>query len=651
MVIQFPHKSCKPIPNEVSKVRPIGVYLLLAFSLLYLASILWGQNYVPKRQPEPKSVSKQDDGPLVQKKIIPQQLGFSEHPGERGIMFGRILVSAAAPGLAYSLLRLRQFFLTYSKSQRTSLPLRQPPGKKQWEMVPVLLGGVLLLSGLEVAKAQSQGRFSGSFPLPTVTPSPKPTPRPSVSGRFGPAELYAELYNAEEKKDEKSPPEKTDTAIIEELKQMREIMQQLQTRVHELENQLRNAKSSAPVAESNVNAVVRTTEVSAGSTAKAAQAEADRRLLDFFRGTTINLTFDGYYGYNFNRPVGRVNLLRAYDVSSNSFSLNQAAVVIEHAPDVEAGRRFGGRLDLMFGQAPETVQGNPANEPRPQTYRNVWQAYGTYVAPLGKGLTVDFGKFAGSLGYETNYTKDNFNYSRAYFFNYLPFYHFGMRATYPVNDKLTATYWLVNGANQSEDFNGFKSQAVLLTIKPSSRVTLQTNYYAGQEQRDVNPILNPGFAPLPTQPGLSTDVIRPTPDGRFHVLDAYGTFNVTDKLTLALEGDYVINRTFKPSAPARVWGGAAYARYQFTPQFSLGGRFEYLADRGGLFSGVTQDLKEHTVTAEYKFGEGFLGRIEYRRDYSNQPFFLTNTPGLLKKEQNTATLGLVWWFGRKEGSW
>ena len=588
-------------------------------------------------------------------------------------MFGQILAIAAVLGLAYGLLRLRQFILTYGKSQRTSVrvhfrppqggggepgmeewpreielapraPLRQPSGKKQWEMVPVLLGSVLILTGLVVTKAQ--GRFSGSFPLPTVTQTPTPTPRPSVSDRFGPTELY----NAEEKKDEKSSPEKTAPTIIEELKQMREIMQQLQTRVNELENQLRGAKPSAPIAESNVNAVARTTEIPAGSKTTA-QADTDRSVLDFFRGTTTNLTFDGYYGYNFNRPVGRINLLRAYDVSSNSFSLNQAAVVIEHAPDVEAGRRFGGRLDLMFGQATETVQGNPANEPRPQTYRNVWQAYGTYVAPLGKGLTIDFGKFAGSLGYETNYTKDNFNYSRAYFFNYLPFYHFGLRASYPVNDKLTATYWLVNGANQSEDFNGFKSQAVLLTIKPSSRVTLQTNYYAGQEQRDVNPALHPGFASLPTQPGLSTDVIRPTPNGRFHVLDAYGTFNVTDKLTLALEGDYVINRTFKQSAPARVWGGAAYARYQFTPKFSFGGRFEYLADRGGLFSGITQDLKEQTVTAEYKLGDGFLGRIEYRRDYSNQPFFLTNAPGLLKKEQNTATLGLVWWFGRKEGSW
>lgn len=55
--------------------------------------------------------------------------------------------------------------------------------------------------------------------------------------------------------------------------------------------------------------------------------------------------------------------------------------------------------------------------------------------------------------------------------------------------------------------------------------------------------------------------------------------------------------------------------------------------------------------AEYKLADGFLMRGEYRRDWSNQPFFLTEQPGVLKKEQNTATLGLIWWFGRKQGTW
>jgi hypothetical protein len=297
------------------------------------------------------------------------------------------------------------------------------------------------------------------------------------------------------------------------------------------------------------------------------------------------------------------------------------------------------------------VQGSAVNELRPQVYRHIWQAYGTYVAPLGEGLTVDFGKFASSLGYETNYAKDNFNYSRSYFFNFLPFYHLGFRAKYSINDQVTVLYHLVNGINQSEDFNGFKSQHLAFIAKPGKRVTAQANYYVGQEQRVRTSILNPTFPVLPTQPGLSPVEIHPEARGRFHILDAYATFNVTDKLTFALEGDYVINRVFRNSPPLRVTGGAAYARYQFTPHFAMAGRFEYLLDRVGLFSGVAQALKEHTLTAEYKFGEGFLLRGEYRRDYSNLPFFLTDLPGVLKKEQNTATLGLVWWWGRKEGVW
>src|SRR5262249_21797249 len=128
-------------------------------------------------------------------------------------------------------------------------------------------------------------------------------------------------------------------------------------------------------------------------------------------GTTINFLIDGYYGYNFNAPIGRANRLRAYDVTSNSFSINQADLVLENAPDPDRGKRFGARLDLQWGQATQTLQGNPANEPRPEIYRNLFQAYGTFIVPLGKGLQVDFGKWASSLGIEGNYTQDQMNYS------------------------------------------------------------------------------------------------------------------------------------------------------------------------------------------------------------------------------------------------
>jgi hypothetical protein len=437
-------------------------------------------------------------------------------------------------------------------------------------------------------------------------------------------------------------------------------LQQMRARIAELEAQVKTQQEGAPAL---VNATITKSQPARESATMPSGAvpslasesqpmhKEDRSVLDFLRGTTINGALDGYYGYNFNQPIGRVNLLRAYDVSSNSFSLNQANLVIERAPDLDSKRRYGVRLDFQYGQATETVQGSAANELRPQVYRPVWQAYGTYIFPIGSGLTVDFGKWASSLGSEGNYNKDQINYSRSYYFNFLPFYHMGFRASYNFSPNVNFTYMLTNGVQQTEDFNGFKSQHFAFVLKPANSLTWNINYFFGQEQRDVNAVLNPGLPAGATQPGLPVSSITPVPNGREHIFDTYISWNVTPRLTVVGEADYVINRIFSNSAPQHVGGGAAYARFQITSKNALAGRAEYLSDRGGLFSGVTQALKETTLTYEYKFADGFLARTEWRRDFSNQPFFLTDVPNVLKKEQNTATLGLIWWFGRKQGPW
>jgi hypothetical protein len=181
------------------------------------------------------------------------------------------------------------------------------------------------------------------------------------------------------------------------------------------------------------------------------------------------------------------------------------------------------------------------------------------------------------------------------------------------------------------------------------------NYYIGQEHPDRTPSTNCG--PIPVQPGLCFTALTPAPNGKTHIFDSYATWNATPKLTLALEGDYFIQRVWKnaapgeSSAPSHVDGGAAYAQYQVTPKIALATRAEYMSDRGGLFSGLTQSLKENTVTFDYRLADGFLMRYEWRRDFSNQPSFLSDRQGVLSKEQNTATVGLIWWWGRKEGSW
>jgi len=284
----------------------------------------------------------------------------------------------------------------------------------------------------------------------------------------------------------------------------------------------------------------------------------------------------------------------------------------------------------MFGQATETLQGSPANERRPEVFRHIFQAYGTAVVPIGKGVTVDFGKWASSFGIENNYTKDQFNYSRSYWFNFLPFYHMGLRASYPLGGRLTASYWLTNGLNQTEDFNGFKSQAVLLNFTSSPRLSANLNYFNGQEQRAVS-----GRAPR----------------GRSHFLDSYVTWQASDRWTVAGEADYAVERIASGTPPKVVFGGAGYARYRLTRKVHLAGRFAYLNDRNGWFSGTNQSLKDATATATFDLAEGFQMRWEVRRDWSNSPWFATDDPTRPQRDQTTALLGLIWWFGGKEGAW
>ncbi len=445
--------------------------------------------------------------------------------------------------------------------------------------------------------------------------------------------------------------------------QLQQHVNQLESEVQELREQVKEMKAAMapkPGSTNSDGAPHDTVDVQASSVAGSPGplTAEDRSTLDFLKGTTINAMIDTYYEYNFNQPVGRVNVLRAYDVLSNAFSLNQADLIVERAPDVDAGRRYGARVDLQFGQATATLQGNPLNEPRPDIYRNIFQAYGTYVVPVGNGLNVDFGKWASSLGIEGNYTQYQIDYSRSYWFDFLPFYHMGARVSYPFNKKIALNYWIVNGTNQTEPTNGFKDELFGLAITPNKNISWTINYYFGQDHPDAVAI--PTCGPPPVQPGLCFEKISPAPDGKTHIFDSYITWQTTPKLTLALEGDYVIQRLWENSGPgqsttpADVWGGAAYAKYQLTPRTYLAGRTEYLDDHGGLFTGITsytEALKEVTATYDFTLANGFDMRWEFRRDMSNRPLFLTSQQGVLSADQNTATMGVIWWFGRKQGPW
>ena len=277
----------------------------------------------------------------------------------------------------------------------------------------------------------------------------------------------------------------------------------------------------------------------------AAQATTEAQPLLF------GATLETYYQFNWNRAPDRILALRAYDTRSNTFSLQQVALIVDASPDVAARRRFGARVDLQFGQATETVQGSPANEPRSDVYRHVWQAYGWYVFPLGpRGLQADAGKFASNLGYETNYAKDNQAFSRAFLFNFLPFYHSGVRLSVPLHSRVTASYMLTNGIQQTEEFNDFKSHQVAVVVKPAQAVSWTVNYYTGREQAD-------GGEPN-------------GPDGRFTVFDTYATVTPSPGLIIGVDVNHTTNQRLRKDPKVSLTGLGVYLRYDIGRGFAIG---------------------------------------------------------------------------------
>ena len=345
-------------------------------------------------------------------------------------------------------------------------------------------------------------------------------------------------------------------------------------------------------------------------------------------GTEVSGFVDMYYGYNFNTPkapcqtvggVAMFNCLHNFDFVHNAFGLNLAEVALEKKPTADS--RGGFRVDLDYGATTAWVHGTEPGGT--QIYQNIQQAYLSYLAPTGKGsLQVDFGKFVTQHGAEVIETKDNWNYSRSLLFAFaIPYYHMGVRAMYSPNDKITVMGDIVNGWNNVSDNNTGKTGGAQIMYKPVSALSIVANYMGGPEQNNNNA------------------------DWR-HLFDATVTYTATPQLSLMGNVDFGHETVGKSDVN---WHGiGAYLKYQPTSVFALVPRYEHYQDKDGFTTGVAQTVQEFTLTGEVKHKDGVMMRIEYRRDFSDVPFFIKKADlKNLVKNQDTFTIGFVYAFSSK----
>lgn len=327
-------------------------------------------------------------------------------------------------------------------------------------------------------------------------------------------------------------------------------------------------------------------------------------------------TIDGYFNYTPNHPGSRNILYRNFDVRANSFSLNMAEFNLEMPAEP-----IGFKVSLGAGRAWDLFNfADTANGF--DNMRYIPQAYISYKPEKLKGFQMDFGKFYTSAGAELTETYLGWNYSRALMYANGPYYHFGLRATMPVTSYFTAGFQLVNGWNNVEDNNSGKTVGVTgaLTL---GKFAWFNNYYAGPETSAVN-------------------------NGFRNFYDTVVTFSPTDKISMYGELDYGTEKNMSGfgSYDWITFGGAA--RFQLTKNIAISPRAEYYYDKDGFITGTPQKIKEFTITGEYKFVDGFLSRLEYRRDWSDQPVFERGLVTGATKNQDTFVLGLVAYFPMKK---
>jgi hypothetical protein len=345
----------------------------------------------------------------------------------------------------------------------------------------------------------------------------------------------------------------------------------------------------------------------------------------------------GYYSYNFQHPTDRINRLYNFNIPAQQFSLDLVEFGISHSPDP-----IGGEIDLGFGKAFQTFNAFDNDGGFNQYVR---QAFVSVKPAAAKGFELDFGKFVTNAGAEVIETYTNWNYSHSLLFSWaIPYYHFGVRTTWPMGKHLTGGFQLVNGWNNLVDNNSGKTIGPNVTVT-YSKWTWVATYYGGPENTNTN-------------------------RGWRHLFDTVLTLTPYSKASVYLNYDYGQNRNVNGAGTATTtlatWKGFAGAvRIQATPKVAVVGRGEWFNDADGFNTGVAQEVKEVTFTGEYKLIEGFLSRVEYRHDWSDQPFFLDHTcpiPAAClvtpvggafgnglgnSKHQDTLSVALIAFFGPK----
>lgn len=329
-----------------------------------------------------------------------------------------------------------------------------------------------------------------------------------------------------------------------------------------------------------------------GTLVPSAANPTEEATVDWHYGAYVDV---GYVG-NFNFPDNHLWRHRATAAHHNELSPNMGLAYVRK--DAITSSRWGMELGFQGGQDSEEfaflvderrVEGS-------DVLRHLHRANVSYLAPVGKGLTITAGLFNSLMGYESLYAKDNANYTRSWIADNTPYMMFGVNAQYPLSDALTVTAFVVNSYYHLAHPNDHPSYGGRWIWKATPRFTLMQTLYAGPDQTDT-----------------SMEFWRLYGN---QILEWKG-----DDVTIAASLDVGTERiASQPGNPrAFVMGGNLVVRWHVAGPWSVALRPEFYWDRNGRWTGAEQFVKAITSTVEYQVPYKWTNtivRVEHRYDDS-----------------------------------
>lgn len=239
-------------------------------------------------------------------------------------------------------------------------------------------------------------------------------------------------------------------------------------------------------------------------------------------------------------------------------------------------------------------------------------------------LQIDAGYFGTIYGAEVLENYINFNYTRgALYYAMQPFYHFGVKAAYAINDTVTVRAMVVNGANNIVDEND----------SPAFGLQLALNDLGGVFDLAVGGFYETGDD---STWGIET------------FFDTVATLTLGD-LTVLANFDYNINRSDGVTPEYSYWGLMGTVAYAVTPQIGVAFRGEYLSDPdnrvwvpapGAAAFTDAFNLVTLTGTVDFKPYDHIIIRPEFRYETAADNIYLDSDGGPTDSWY-TAVLGLI----------